>query len=162
MFFLLAGGFTAQGQPGAESLPAVTPVDIDQLMEKVKQDSGNVVLVNAWASWCKPCQEEMPALVKLRKINYNKGFRLIFIAIDDTEIIDRTIRPILKKHAVSFPSYILSRTPDNVFIEKMNSKWSGALPASFIYDRKGTPVTMLVGGKKYQQFADVLQKLLQH
>jgi thiol-disulfide isomerase/thioredoxin len=155
-----AGRISAQIKETEESLPAVIPVSLEQLMDRMKADSGNVLLLNVWASWCKPCRDEMPALVKLQKTYYGKGFRLIMIAIDDLEIMDTIIKPILKKNSVSFPTYILSGTPDEVFIEKMHPEWSGALPASFIYGREGTLIEMMMGGKSYQQFERVVSKLL--
>jgi thiol-disulfide isomerase/thioredoxin len=157
---LFASALTVRGAPPADSLPPVIPVSMEQLMEKVKEDSGQVVLVNAWASWCKPCQEELPALMQITEKYYSRGFRLILIAIDDTDIVDQTIRPLLQKVGARFTSYILVKTPDDVFIAKMNSEWTGALPASFIFDRNGKPARMMVGGKTYQQFEEIVNKLL--
>lgn len=151
----------AQTREYENSHAAVIPVTLEQLSERLKEDSGNVVLLNVWASWCKPCLEEMPALVKLEKKYADRGMRLIFIAIDDTEIIESKIKPILKKNGISFPTYILVNTPDNMFIDSMNPKWSGALPASFIYRRDGILDSMLVGGKSLQQFETVLSRLME-
>ncbi len=145
--FLFQGGGTG---------PVVRPIDRQGLHDLIRSDSGNVVLVNAWASWCKPCIEEMPALVRLARKYRKQKFSLILVAIDDPDKLDSEIRPMLTRAGVDFPSFILQGTPDDEFINTMNSSWSGALPATFCYNPGGTQVAMLVGGKPFKKFDSLI------
>jgi len=130
-------------------------------MELVRRDSGRVVLVNVWATWCKPCKEEMPNLIKLRTDLRRKNFTLILISADDIEIADSVVRPAMKSLGADFPSYILNENEDE-FMTAMNPGWKGAfaLPTSFLYDTQGKLADMMVGGKTYKQFSIAVKKLL--
>ncbi len=149
-----------QADPVRDELPAVTYVRLDDVKSMIRRDSGNVVLVNAWASWCKPCQEEMPGLLRLRTEMAGRSFRMILVSIDDPDSIASAVRPALRKLGVDFPTYLLHGTPDEAFIDGMDSTWNGALPATFLYDRAGRLADRMVGGKSYQKFQEAVGKLL--
>ena len=142
-------------------LPRVEKIRVADLKEILRKDSGKVVLVNAWATWCKPCQDEIPSLLKLRKAFRGKAFRLILLSADDVEDIDKKVRPMLKKFKVDFPSYLMNDKSDQVFISGMSSEWNGALPTSFLYDRTGKLKATLVGERTYRQFEDEVTKLIE-
>ena len=143
-----------------EGLPRVQPVTAARLKEIVRKDSGRVVLVNAWASWCKPCHDEMPALLKLRSAYPDTTVDVILVAIDDSEIVDSVVRPHLKAFGVDFLSYVARDRSDDAFIEGMNPGWNGALPATFVYDKKGALVEMMVGERSYGKFQQAILKAL--
>src|SRR5947209_5130069 len=73
-------------QSGKAELPAVQRITHEQLESMVRKDSGNVVLVSAWATWCKPCNEEMPSLVRLRREFRSRPFTLILISADELDL----------------------------------------------------------------------------
>jgi thiol-disulfide isomerase/thioredoxin len=162
LFILLCAGADVQAQhhDAGKNLPVVKPIDHQGLRDLIRSDSGNIVLVNTWASWCKPCQEEMPALVRIAGKYRKQNLTLILVAIDDIDNLQKTIRPMLARLGVSFPSFILQGTPDGEFISAMNPSWSGALPTTFIYDRAGQQTAMLVGGKTYRQFLKALSPMM--
>jgi thiol-disulfide isomerase/thioredoxin len=144
---------------GGKSLPAVTPIDRSGLLDRIRADSGRVVIVNTWASWCKPCQEELPALVKIAARFRRQNPDIILVAIDEIGLRDSVIRPMLARAGVSFPSFLLQGTADDEFINSLNPSWSGALPATFLYDTYGKQSAMLVGGKSYKKFLEAVSPL---
>ncbi|MBI1806950.1 MAG: TlpA family protein disulfide reductase [Ignavibacteria bacterium] len=152
----------ASAQSSRTDSVEVIPIDHRQLLDIIKHDSGNVVLVNAWATWCKPCKEEMPALLKLKRDFEKKGLRLILLSADDIDVLDTSVRPMLKQFGVTFPTYIMADSSEEVFLTSMNPKWTGAfaLPTSFIFDRKGKLAETMVGGKKYETFKNILEKTM--
>lgn len=138
------------------------PVSSAEVFNIIRQDSGNVVMINAWASWCKPCKEEMPYLLRMKKELHDKKFKLILVSGDDLDELESAVRPALKKLGVDFTTYIMNDSTQEAFMEAMNPVWDGAfaLPTSYLYDAKGKFVTMLVGGKTYKQFVETLLPLL--
>ncbi|HLX12315.1 MAG TPA: TlpA disulfide reductase family protein, partial [Bacteroidota bacterium] len=58
---------------GEISLPTVQKTNHQKLLELVRQNAGHVTLLNVWATWCDPCREEMPQLVKLRNAYADSG-----------------------------------------------------------------------------------------
>jgi thiol-disulfide isomerase/thioredoxin len=155
---LVAGQSLSQSKKAA--LPEVKPINSTSLREVVNAQKGKVVLVNAWATWCKPCKEEIPDLLRLKAKYAGKGFELVFISADDADELETSVRPTLQKLGVNFLTYINRDSSDEAFINGMSAKWNGALPTSFLYDRKGNLNEMLVGGRKYRQFEEVVVQLL--
>ncbi|MBI1802948.1 MAG: TlpA family protein disulfide reductase [Ignavibacteriae bacterium] len=157
---IVLGTTFGEAQTKLRGLPPVTPIHIAELKEMIRHDSGNVVFVNVWATWCKPCREEMPQVVRLRKNFLNKGFSLILVSVDDSDIVGTQVRPALQKLGVNFPSYIINEKSDEAFITGMDSSWNGALPTTFVYDRHGALSNILTGERTYKQFEEAIRKFL--
>ncbi|HMD13150.1 MAG TPA: TlpA disulfide reductase family protein, partial [Bacteroidota bacterium] len=148
VLFCLSSGFitAAQGSLPEDSL-TVVPVNVAGLHDLIQKDSGNVVLVNVWATWCKWCKEEMPGILELKKKFEGKGFRVILVSADDIDILESEVKPTLTKLGVHFPSFIINEPTDEAFMNGMNPDWNGALPTSFIYDRSVKLAETMVGDK---------------
>ena len=142
--FLLCLLGLAPASPGGTALPPVDTVTASGLREAIRADSGHVVLVNVWATWCKWCKDEMPGLLALRRRHEAEGLRLILVSADD-EGSGADVAPTLGALGVDFRSYIIRDTSDDAFINAMDKRWSGALPASFIFDGSGKMAVMIIG-----------------
>ncbi|HUF08017.1 MAG TPA: TlpA disulfide reductase family protein [Rhodothermales bacterium] len=111
-------------------------VTYDDLVNEISSRKGQVVIVNFWATWCMPCRIEFPDFVRFGKEFEGKGVDVVFVSTDyepdRPEVID-----FLEEHEVPWESYIKSGV-DFEFISSFHSEWSGALPATFVYDRNGS------------------------
>ena len=161
VLLLVCLGTHSEAQPRPSPLPRVDGITHKVFQEILKRDSGKVILVNAWATWCAPCKKELPSLVKLRKDLRKKGFELILVSADDPDLISTKIRMTLRKMGVNFQSYVMQDTTDEAFMNGLNPDWRGALPASFLYDKRGRLDTMLVGERTYAQFSEEVRELLE-
>jgi thiol-disulfide isomerase/thioredoxin len=105
-------------------------------MGVVKQSDATVTVVNFWATWCVPCVEEFPAFVKLEENLDERGVDVMFISTDFPNQKQKVV-DFLKEHGVSGTSYLKTgkTTP---FVNGFSEEWSGAVPATFIYDSDGT------------------------
>jgi thiol-disulfide isomerase/thioredoxin len=137
-------------------LISIDDKEVQSLLSGLK---GNVVVVNIWATWCKPCVVEFPHLVKLRTAYEKKGVSLIFISVDESEEIDTAVLPFLRKQKVSFPTYIKSGE-DEPFMDAIGKGWRGAIPTTFIFDRAGKQAATLIGAKDFKTFEEVIKPLL--
>jgi thiol-disulfide isomerase/thioredoxin len=100
--------------------------------------------VDFWATWCAPCREEMPLLAKLELGLREKGFRLVTVSADDPGQ-ERAAVDFLKKSGIGGPAYLRRAADDDKFINSVDPKWSGALPALFLYNRQGKLVKSFAG-----------------
>jgi peroxiredoxin len=102
---------TLTGQPGALS-----------------QYKGQVVMVNFWATWCGPCQQEMPLLDQMYKKYKPAGFTLIGVNVDKDE---PPVKELLARKPVSFPVLLdpANKVSKDYHVDEM--------PSSVIIDRKG-------------------------
>ncbi|MCL6545810.1 MAG: TlpA family protein disulfide reductase [Bryobacteraceae bacterium] len=132
----------------AALLPAqqarLRPVNEKTYAAELGAHKGSVVLVNFWATWCAPCREEMPWLAGLERKYRGKGFRLLTVSCDEPEDQAKA-EEFLKKTGVGGAAYIKKASNDETFIDTVSSNWSGALPASFLYDRQGKLVRTFIG-----------------
>lgn len=136
------------------------PIDAESLQQKIKESDAEVKLVNIWATWCVPCIEEFPYLIKLRKMYSDKGLELILVSADFQDKLEGVYQ-FLEQMEVDFKTYI--KDGDSMsFIETMHPEWSGALPATFIYDHEGDLLQFWMGDASFEEFeAAVLEDLNQ-
>ena len=105
------------------------------MLAEVRAPGARAVVVNMWATWCVPCREEFPDLMRLRRTYGSEGLRLILVS---TDFPDQTepARRFLASQGVDFGSFI-KQGDDASFIDGISPEWSGAVPATFIYDSRG-------------------------
>jgi thiol-disulfide isomerase/thioredoxin len=151
ILFLLAAVACAQQK--------FTPVDESGYRAMLKSNAGNVVLVNFWATYCAPCREEMPQLAKLDQRLRAKRFHLVTVSADEPEQ-EQAAAQFLQKSGVSGALYVRRAKDDDKFVTAIDAKWSGALPASFLYDRRGKLVKSFTGETKMAVIEAAIQKLL--
>lgn len=114
-----------------------------ELQAKLNDSSARATLVNLWATWCSPCTEELPDLVKLYKRRGKEGFRLILISADSTGDL-KEASALLAKVGVDFETYRLAEPPDK-FIATFIKNWSATLPTSLLTNAKGAQIRTWVG-----------------
>ena len=137
--------------------PKVKIIDVNTLTEIINNNSEHTLLINVWATWCVPCREEFPDLVKISN-NYKGKVRFVGISVDDSEDLDSKVIPFIKNQKVDFEIYLLKVIDPEDFINLLNKKWSGAIPATFIYDKQGNQTEMLIGKQSYESFKEALKK----
>ena len=137
----------------------VKAVGEPELKSILDANQGQVLLVNVWATWCKPCREEFPDLVRLQDFYRGKKVRIITISADYPDEIESKILPFLKKFDINFPVYVQNFSKQEDFINRMNKDWSGALPATFIYDKKGQQQAFFIGKKDFEAFRIEIEKI---
>ena len=138
---------------------ALTPVDETAFQKLVDSHKGKVVIYQFWATWCEPCRAEMPRLVALETKLRSQGFELVTISADEPEQ-DAAAEKLLKRLAVRGPLYRKQPLNDDQFINSIDVKWSGALPALFLYDKTGRKVRSFIGETDMATVEAAVRKLL--
>ncbi len=137
----------------------LTPVDETTYRTLLKSNAGKVTLVDFWATWCAPCRQEMPQLAKLEGRLRDKPFRLVTVSADEPEQEAAAVE-FLKKSGISGTVYLRRAKDDDKFIAAVDAKWSGALPALFLYDRQGKLVKSFVGETEMAAIETAVRKLV--
>ena len=152
------------GLAGAFSLPlkaatALSPLDEQDFSRLVSAHRGKVLLIDFWATWCAPCREEMPKLVKLCSAYRDRGLAFTTISCDEPEQETQATTFVTSQGAPG-PYYVKRAKSDDSFINAIDPKWSGALPALFLFNRSGQKVNSFVGETDLKQLEQAIQKLL--
>ena len=112
---------------------------------------GKVVLVNFWATWCPPCREETPGLVRLYRDYQPKGVEVVGISMDDDP--HQAVPPFLRKFDIPYPTLV----PNSSF--GLTSQIE-SLPTTLLIDRQGRVAKVYVGELPQQEVKDALDELL--
>jgi thiol-disulfide isomerase/thioredoxin len=122
----------APTEPPSDALETVTA---EQLKSKVRGLGAKAVMVNAWATWCGSCENELPMLQKVADRFASSGVRVLLVSVDEPDDRARA-KTFLKEHGISLASYLAAR-PLDPFKLGMSPRWPGMLPASFLFDSTG-------------------------
>jgi len=146
---------SSDARPAAAPAPVLEPASADQLLERVHGNGARATVLNVWATWCGPCREEMPDLLRLREAYRDRGLDLVLVSGDFDEQLPEA-RAFLAERGVEFTTYVKTGR-DMEFIDTLNPEWSGALPATFVYDGEGRQRDFWEGKASY---AEMEQRVL--
>lgn len=120
--------FALPRQAQAQKVPIVK---WDWLESKLKQETDTVYVINFWATWCKPCVEEMPDLLKANKSFKDQPVKFIFISLDFKQDAEKRVDPFIRKRRMT--DAVLLDEPDyNKWLAKVDKSWQGNIPATLL------------------------------
>lgn len=107
-------------------------------LEKTIAESKTPLVINFWATYCKPCVEEIPYFQKEVKKHEKEGVQLLLVSLDLQSFYPEKIKTFAKGKQFTAPIVWLNETNADYFCPKVDPKWSGVLPATlFINNKKG-------------------------
>jgi thiol-disulfide isomerase/thioredoxin len=123
-------------RPVSELLaPASAPPvysDFREVSDLFAQRNDTVYLVNFWATWCKPCLEELPLLQEVQNRYADAPLRVILVSLDDKPEAIARIPDFLERRGVGLPTVVVTDR-DEEWQRELDAKWDGSLPTTFIY-----------------------------
>ncbi len=147
-------------EKGLSSLIKVTQIDDIALKDLLRRDGENAkpLLVNFWATWCDPCREEFPDLVKI-DADYKGKIDLITISLDDLAEIKRDVPKFLAEMKAEMPGYLLKSLDDEAAIASVSKSWQGGLPFTILFNGQGETVYFIQGKFKTEILRAEIEKL---
>jgi len=138
--------------PLQENSPAPT-ITVNSLAGKplnLADLKGKVVVLNFWATWCPPCREEIPSMMKLNSAMAGKPFQMVAVSIDEGG--QPAIESFFKTSGFSLPAYT---DPDN---RAAKAYGITGVPETFVIDKNGILLKRVIGPMAWDS-ADVLSYL---
>ena len=117
---------------------------------------GKIVLVDFWATWCKPCLEIMPRLQKLHSAYAERGFEVLGVSIDEDDNRIKKIGTMAEKLAIAYPIFVDAKQTPAWHQFKVK-----AIPAMFLLDRGGQVVAQWTGKIDYEQVEQAVLRRLE-
>ena len=151
------GAVCAQAAPPASSLvnrkaPAVVVRDLSSKPLNLATLRGKVVLLNFWATWCAPCQLEMPAFERWQKQYAGQGLAVAGISMDDdADSVRKTIAKLRVTYPIAMGTVALGRSYGGVL----------GLPETFLIDRTGVIRAQFQGETDLNKIETAIKSLLE-
>ncbi|HAA12433.1 MAG TPA: TlpA family protein disulfide reductase [Cytophagales bacterium] len=128
VFLLLFGLFSYSANA------QVTVVKWSELEAYLAEDSDKVRVVNFWATWCAPCVKELPYFQAAHEKWGSQDIEVVLVSLDDVEIVEKRVAPFVDRKGLTAKVFLLDETDYNMFIPKVDDRWSGAIPMTLILD----------------------------
>ena len=154
--FRLGGGATTAGGPFTPSNERATLrpfalMDLDGRTWDLAAQRGKVVLVNYWATWCPPCRQETPALVRVANELRPRGLEVVGISLDGGG--PGVVRDFVKSYDVPYPMLMAADEPDV-------AQGVDSLPLTLLLDRRGRLAKSYVGAVRESALRSDIEQLL--
>jgi len=114
----------------------VKSFDFERLEPYLNIKNDTTYVYNFWATWCEPCVAELPSFLKLQETYKNKPFKLVLVSLDFPKSVEKSLLPFVAKKKLNAEVILLNDPDANSWIEKVNKEWSGAIPATLIFNAK--------------------------
>ena len=111
-------------------------IDVSEMESIIHEETGKTKIINFWATWCKPCVEEIPYFEALNNNPEFEDFEIVLISLDFIEELDSKLRKFVEKRELTLTVKLLNDTDYNSWIDKIDSTWSGDIPATLLVNNK--------------------------
>jgi len=120
--------------PTEKAFDSLEIYDFQGIEKFLTTTDDKVYVVNFWATWCAPCIKELPYFEQLNK-NYENELDVILISLDFPKNYDSKLKPFIQKHQLQSKVMALNDPDANTWIPKVDESWSGAIPATLIFNK---------------------------
>jgi thiol-disulfide isomerase/thioredoxin len=155
----------AQKKRGRVTLPrkpvtVVAPIDTEGFKSLITQQRQHPLLINFWATFCDPCRDEFPDLVKIDQDYRPRSLEFVTVSLDDMSEIKNEVPKFLDSMNATMPAYLLNVSDPEPVINLMDPRWQGSLPATFLYNDKGEVVYKHVGRVDTAELREAIEKVV--
>ena len=139
-----------QALPRAEA-PEISLPDVNGRMATLSSFRGKVVLLDFWATWCEPCLEELPDLIRLHEARKNEGFTMVGVAMDADGAA--VVGSFVRQNKIPYPILLSNGEPPAGYPIP-------GFPTAFLIDRDGRILRRYLGPKGYEEIERDLAEAL--
>ena len=110
--------------------------DFDGLQGLLEIRDGRTHVINFWASWCKPCIQELPYFLRLQQHHDRSELQVIMVSLDFRSKVEETLIPFLESREFILPLILLHDPAANEWIDRVDPSWTGSIPATLIFNNE--------------------------
>jgi thiol-disulfide isomerase/thioredoxin len=143
-----------------KAVAVVSAIDTEALKGLLTQQRERPLLVNFWATFCDPCRDEFPDLVKIDKDYRPRSLEFVTVSLDDFSEIKTSVPKFLDAMKAKMPAYLLNVSDPEPAINLVDARWQGDLPATFLYNEKGELVYKHIGRVNTAELREAIEKVV--
>lgn len=114
------------------SLGKLVTTEVYQEIENRTAATDTTYVINFWATWCKPCVEELPYFLDYAKEMRNTKTKMILVSLDFPHQADSKLKPFLEKEAIEEEVWHMTNMDYNSWLDEVDPSWSGSIPCTLI------------------------------
>ena len=126
---------TNQQSTEQNQVSGISVLNYNQLEPLINKSGDKTYVVNFWATWCKPCVDELPYFEKVNKEFKDKNVEVLLVSLDFSNQIQEQLVPFIKNNQLTSEVVVLDDPKQNIWIDAIDPSWSGAIPATIIYNK---------------------------
>jgi thiol-disulfide isomerase/thioredoxin len=125
-----------------DSIPFPVYMSYGEFEPHLLHSNDTTYVVNFWATWCKPCVEELPFFENLIPAMANKPIKVLLVSMDFPKDIQRKLIPFVAERNLEQHVVALGDLDYNAWIDKVSTEWDGAIPFTLVYNKNGRMVKL--------------------
>ena len=111
---------------------SVEVINVENMESIIHEKTGKTRVINFWATWCKPCIEELPYFEAVNQDPDFDDIEIVLISLDFVEDLNTKVRSYIEKKSITSTVKLLDNVDYNSWIDKVDPSWSGAIPATLV------------------------------
>ncbi|WP_303311637.1 TlpA disulfide reductase family protein [Hymenobacter sp. BT730] len=143
------------------SAQQVSVIKLPELQKRLNRQSDTTYVVNFWATWCAPCVKELPYFDQVNTTYAKQKVKVLLVSMDYASQLEKKVTPFVQKRNLKSEVVLLNETDPNSWIDKVDPKWSGALPFTLIFNNKQQKRAAFEQEFTQRELTTQLQKFLQ-
>lgn len=124
----------------------------------LNKSNDTTYVINFWATWCAPCVKELPDFESLNKKYKSKKFKMLLVSLDFMRMKDSRLLPFVAQRKLEAQVLHLHEPDANVWIGTVDQSWSGAIPATLIYNRNHR--VFHEGSYTFQELDTIIKRII--
>lgn len=142
------------------SFGQVEVYDFESFKPKLSLENDTTYVVNFWATWCVPCIKELPDFEKLNAEYKHEKFKMLLVSLDFRRNLDDRLIPFIAKNNLQAEVIMLHEPDANAWIPQVDPDWSGAIPATYIYNSSKGFRSFHEGSYTYDELKTIVKPLI--
>lgn len=133
-------------------------VSYEELMGTVQREDGKIYVVNFFATWCRPCIDEIPDFMEVNsEYEEEENFKMILVSLDNRKLLNTKVKRFIEKHHISTDVFLLDDFRNiQTWMPATDERWQGAIPATVIY-KNGEKLLFRDGSLTRYELEDIVE-----
>jgi thiol-disulfide isomerase/thioredoxin len=140
----------------AVNAQTIQPMRFGALQNKIDKTKDSIVVLNFWATWCAPCVKELPYFEQLNKKYALQKVKVILVNLDFNSKMESSAVPFVKKKKLQSEIIHITDTDPNTWINKIDTNWSGAIPATIVYNASHEKIKFIEGETTFDELEKII------
>lgn len=130
-------------------------------IEYISQNTSDTTyILNFWATWCKPCVEELPEFEKLNATYAKQKVKVVLVSCDFRKQLETKVKPFIQQKSIKSTVVLMNESDPNTWIERVDSKFTGAIPATLIINGKKDFRYFTEGQMTFNELQQIIKPLI--